>query len=158
MSTFPSYMIETAPAASKPALEDAKKTFGFVPNLQSRMAESPEILAGYSALWDLFARSTLTPHEQQVVYLTSNFENNCHYSMAGHSALARMIKMDPAVIAALRAGAPLPYPKHEALHRFTTIVVRERGFATDADVEAFLAAGFTRQNVLEVILVLPRRS
>jgi alkylhydroperoxidase family enzyme len=152
MSTFPSYTIDTAPAASKPALEDAKKTFGFVPNLQSHMAESPELLAGYSALWDLFARSTLTPHEQQVVYLTSNFENNCHYCMAGHSALAGMIKMDPAVIAALRDGAPLPDPKLEALHRFTTIVVRERGFASDADVEAFLAAGFTRQNVLEVIL------
>jgi hypothetical protein len=52
-----------------------------------------------------------------------------------------MIKMDPAVIAALRDGEPLPDPKLEALHRFTTIVVRERGFASDPDVEAFLAAG-----------------
>jgi alkylhydroperoxidase family enzyme len=152
MSTFNSYTIETAPAASKPALEDAKKTFGFVPNLQSHMAESPELLAGYSALWDLFSKSTLTPHEQQVVYLTSNFENNCHYCMAGHSALAKMIKMDAGVIAALREGKPLPDAKLEALHRFATIVVRERGFASDADVDAFLAAGYTRQNVLEVIL------
>jgi hypothetical protein len=31
------------------------------------MAESPELLAGYSALWDLFSKSTLVPHEQQVV-------------------------------------------------------------------------------------------
>ncbi|MFM0689454.1 carboxymuconolactone decarboxylase family protein [Paraburkholderia strydomiana] len=54
------------------------------------MAESPALLAGYSALWDLFSKSTLTPHEQQVVYLTSNFENNCHYCMAGHSTLAKM--------------------------------------------------------------------
>jgi alkylhydroperoxidase family enzyme len=152
MSTFPSYTIETAPAASKAALESTKAAFGFVPNLQSHMAESPELLAGYSALWDLFSKSTLTPHEQQVVYLTSNFENNCHYCMAGHSTLAQMIKMDPAVIAALREGTPLPDPKLEALHRFATIVVRERGFASDADVEAFLAAGYTRRNVLEVVL------
>jgi hypothetical protein len=74
MYTFPSYTIETAPAASKPALEDAKKTYGSVPNFQSHMAESPELLAGHSALWDLFARSTLSPHEQQVVYLSSNFK------------------------------------------------------------------------------------
>ena len=66
------------------------------------MAESPALLAGYSALWDLFSKSTLTPHEQQVVYLTSNFENDCHYCMAGHSTLAKMIKVDPAVIDALR--------------------------------------------------------
>src|SRR5260370_41128228 len=43
MSTFSSYTIETGPAASKPGLEDAKKTFGFVPNLQSHMAETPEL-------------------------------------------------------------------------------------------------------------------
>jgi AhpD family alkylhydroperoxidase len=152
MNSFQSYTIATAPVASKPTLEEAKRTFGFVPNLQAHMAESPELLAGYTALWDLFAKSTLTPHEQQVVYLTSNFENNCHYCMAGHSTLAKMIKMDPAVIAALRAGAALPDAKLEALHRFTTIVVRERGFVPDAEVEAFLAAGYTRRNVLEVIL------
>ena len=72
--------------------------------------------------------------------------------MAGHSALAKMIKMDAGVIAALREGRPLPDAKLEALHRFATIVVRERGFASDADVDAFLAAGYTRQNVFEVIL------
>ncbi len=30
--------------------------------------------------------------------------------------------------------------------------MRERGFADDADITAFLAAGYTRQNVLEVVL------
>ncbi|MDR5837065.1 carboxymuconolactone decarboxylase family protein [Caballeronia sp. LZ034LL] len=152
MNTFNTYTIDAAPAESKPLLESTKAAFGFVPNLQSFMAESPELLAGYSALWDLFSKSTLTPHEQQVVYLTSNFENDCHYCMAGHSTLAKMIKMEPAVIDALRAGTALPDAKLEALHRFATIVVRERGFATEAEVDAFLAAGYTRRNVLEVIL------
>lgn len=152
MNIFDAYTVDTAPADSKPLIEGTKAAFGFVPNLQSFMAESPELLAGYSALWDLFSKSTLTPHEQQVVYLSSNFENDCHYCMAGHSTLAKMIKMDPAVIAALRAGTELPDAKLEALHRFTTIVVGERGFVTDAQVDAFLAAGYTRRNVFEVIL------
>jgi AhpD family alkylhydroperoxidase len=115
MSNFQTYTIDNAPAASKASLEGTKRAFGFVPNLQAYMAESPELLAGYSALWDLFSKSTLTPHEQQVVYLTSNFENGCHYCMAGHSTLAKMIKMDPAVIDALRAGTALPDAKLEAL-------------------------------------------
>jgi AhpD family alkylhydroperoxidase len=152
MNTFTAYTIDTAPDGSKSLLEGAKAAFSFVPNLQSFMAESPELLAGYSALWDMFSKSTLTPHEQQVVYLTANFENDCHYCMAGHSALAKMIKLDPEVVDALRAGIELPDAKLEALHHFTTIVVRERGFATDADVDAFLAAGYTRRNVFEVIL------
>jgi AhpD family alkylhydroperoxidase len=137
---------------TKPTLAAVKAGFGFIPNLQSHMAESPELLAGYSQLWDLFSKSTLTPHEQQVVYLTSNFENECHYCMAGHTTLAKMIKMDPAVIEALRAGTPLPDAKLEALHRFATLVVKNRGWVGDAEVEAFLAAGYTRRNVLEVVL------
>lgn len=152
MSTFTVYTQENAPEAAKPILGEVKKAFGFVPNLQANMAESPELLGGYTALWDLFAKSSLSPHEQQVVYLTANFEHNCHYCMAGHTTLARMIKMDAGVIAALRAGTALPEARLEALHRFATLVVRERGFVPDADVEAFLAAGYTRRNVLEVVL------
>jgi hypothetical protein len=136
-----------------------KGKFGFVTNMRFHMAESPKLLAGYAALWDLFAKSTLTPHEQQVVTLTTNFENNLSLLHGGAYTLAQMINMVPAVIAALREGRPLPDPKLEALHRFTTIIVRKRGFASDADVQAFLAAGYTHQNVLEVILgVLPSKS
>jgi AhpD family alkylhydroperoxidase len=152
MTQFTSYTIDTAPEAARPILESVKGAFGFVPNLQSYMAESPELLAGYTAMWDLFSKSTLTPHEQQVVYLTSNFENECHYCMAGHTTLAKMQKMDPAVIEALRDGTPLPDARLQALHCFTTQVVRNRGWVSDADVDEFLIAGFTRRNVLEVVL------
>lgn len=153
MTKFTAYTIENAPDGSTPILDAVKNGFGFVQNIQENMAESPELLAGYSTLWDLFSKSTLTPHEQQVVYLTSNFENNCHYCMAGHTTLAKMQKkMDPAVIEALRAGGVVPDAKLEALHRFATIVVASRGFASDAEIDAFLAAGYTRRNVLEVVL------
>src|SRR3546814_1911294 len=85
MTAFTAYTAETAPEAARPTLGAVKAAFGFVPNLQAHMAESPELLAGYSALWELFSQSTLTLHEQQVVYLTSNFENECHYCMAGQT-------------------------------------------------------------------------
>lgn len=152
MTQFTAYTAQTAPAAAQPIFADVKAAFGFVPNLQAHMAESPELLAGYTALWDLFGKSTLTLHEQQVVYMSAIFENDCHYCMAGHSTLAKMQKLDPAVIAALRAGTPLPDARLEALHRFATLVVRQRGFVGDAEVDAFIAAGFTRRNVLEVVL------
>lgn len=152
MTQFTAHTIDTAPEAARPIFADVKAAFGFVPNLQAYMAESPELLAGYTALWDLFSKTTLTAHEQQVVYLTANFENECHYCMAGHTTLAKMQKMGDDVIAALRAGTELPDARLEALHRFTTLVVRDRGFVADADVDAFIAAGFTRRNVLEVIL------
>lgn len=152
MTQFTAHTIDTAPEAARPIFAGVKAAFGFVPNLQSYMAEAPELLAGYTALWDLFGKTTLTTHEQQVVYMTANFENECHYCMAGHSTLARMQKMEEGVIAALRNGGELPDARLEALHRFTTLVVRQRGWVAEGDVDAFIAAGFTRRNVLEVIL------
>ena len=47
---FQSYTADTAPEASKPLLAGVKAQFGFVPNLQSIMAESPELLAAHGAL------------------------------------------------------------------------------------------------------------
>jgi uncharacterized peroxidase-related enzyme len=152
MTRFTVHTLDNAPAASKPILEGVQKAFGFVPNLQANMAESPELLIGYSTLWDLFSKTSLSQTEQQVVYLTVNFENECHYCMAGHTQLAKMQNIEDAIVRAIRDGKPIADAKLEALHVFTTKVVRERGFAKDADINAFLAAGFTKRNVLEVIL------
>jgi len=54
------------------------------------------------ALWDLFETTSFTPVEQQVVYLTANYEHDCHYCMAAHSGLAKMIGMTADDIAALQ--------------------------------------------------------
>ncbi len=152
MTKFSVHTIASAPSDSKALLEAAEKGFGFVPNLSATMAESPELLAAYSTLWDLFGKSTLSPVEQQIVYMASSFENRCNYCMAGHTALSKMLKVDPAVIDALRSGNPIADRKLEALHHYATLVVRNRGWVSDADTDAFLAAGYTRRNVLEVIL------
>ena len=152
MTEFTTYTADTAPEGSKATLAAVKGAFGCVPNLQAGMAESPELLAGYSALWDLFSKTSLTLTEQQVVYLTAIYENECHYCMAGHTMLSKMQKVDDAVVQAVRGGAAIPDAKLEALHVFAGLVVRERGFVGDPAVEAFLAAGYTRRNVLEVVL------
>ena len=149
---FTRYTADTAPEASKPLLAAVKTQFSFVPNLQSIMAESPELLSAHSALWAEFSKSTLTQHEQQVVFMTAIYEHDCHYCMAGHTTMARMQKLGEDVIAALRAGSRIADPKLEELHTFTTLVVRDRGHVADGDVQAFLDAGFTRRNILEVVL------
>ena len=149
---FTRHSADTAPASSKPTLDGVKGAFGFVPNLQATMAESPELLAGYSALWDLFGKSSFTATEQQIVYMTANFEHECRYCMAGHTTLSKMQKIDDAVVQALRNGTAIPDAKLEALHAFVTAVVQDRGNVNDAGVQAFLDAGYTRQNVLEVVL------
>jgi alkylhydroperoxidase family enzyme len=94
MAKFLAYTAAAAPAASQPGLQQAERIFGVVPNLQAHLAESPETLSGYFTLLELFSKSTLGAVEQQVVSTTANFENSCHYSMAGHSARALQVGMD----------------------------------------------------------------
>ena len=62
------------------------------------------------------------------------------------------MKVDDAIIDALRNETPLPNARLEALRDFTLSIVRDRGQVEDAKVQAFLDAGFTKRNILEVIL------
>lgn len=63
-----------------------------------------------------------------------------------------MQKVPEPVVRAIRSGAPIPEPKLEALRRFTAVVVRTRGRPSDGELDAFVAAGYSRAPVLEALL------
>lgn len=153
MATFTVHSMDTAPEASKSKLEEVKKAWGFVPTLHGTLAESPVALEAYDTLFGLVAKSSFSPAEQQVAYLAINVFNECEYCTAGHTYLARAAKLDEAAIQALRSGAPIANEHLQALRLFAEAVVRDRGFVGDAVVEAFLAAGFTKAQVLEVVVI-----
>lgn len=153
MTKFTWHTPEAAPEASRPLLTEAKKTFGLVPNLYAGLAESPTSLKAYTILSDLFSRTGLSPVEQQVVALVISFENECEYCMSMHSVIARdTVKVPAAIIDALRSGGRLPDPRLDMLASFTRSVVRKRGWVDETAVKSFLAAGFDRAQLLDVIL------
>ncbi|MBA4007924.1 MAG: carboxymuconolactone decarboxylase [Erythrobacter sp.] len=151
---FPMHDETSAPVAASAALAATKKNFGMIPNLERVMASAPPLLAGYSALWDLFELTTLTPVERQVVYLTANYENECDYCVPWHSLLAKQAGMDEQAITALRNGARIDDARLEALRTFARALVVERGNIAQAQLDAFLGAGYTPENALEVVLGL----
>jgi hypothetical protein len=55
MAKFMAYTADDATVTLETKLEAAKSSFGFVPTLRATTAESPELLAGYSAVWDLLS-------------------------------------------------------------------------------------------------------
>jgi uncharacterized peroxidase-related enzyme len=158
MTEFAVHTIETAPAAAKDKLAQVQKGWGFIPTLHATMAESPETLEAYDALFALVSKTSLTPQEQQVVFLAVSVMNECEYCTMGHTYLGRMVKLDEAAIQALRNGTPIADKKLQALRAFTELVVRERGFAGDKAVDSFIAAGFTKQSVLEVVTVIATKT
>jgi len=152
MTKFDTHTIETAPEASKKFLEGAKAKNKFVPNLLAKMAEAPATLEAYVTLAGIFEKTDLSATERQVIMMTVNRLNGCTYCMAAHSTISRMTGVAEDVIATLRAGTTLADPKLEALRQFTVVMTHDRGFPSEADVQAFLAAGYTKQTMLEVVL------
>ncbi len=150
--TYTIHTVETAPEAAKEALAAAGKGFGFVPNLLAVMAEVPALLTAYRTLIGLFDQTSLNASERQVVLLTASYENRCEYCVAAHSMIAKMQKVPDAVVAAIRDGRLIADSKLQALRAFTSAVVNSRGLPSDADTAAFFAAGYTRTQVLEVVL------
>jgi len=133
------HTVETAPEDSKSAPNHSQGSFWFHPKSRRICAEAPALLKAGMALWDLFSTTSFSPIEQQVVYLAANYE--CHYCMAAHSGLAKMIGMSPEDIEALRNGTLLE-PKLQALHHFTRRMVQARGWVEDHEIESFMAAGY----------------
>jgi uncharacterized peroxidase-related enzyme len=143
---------DSAPAASRPILERIGKAFGFVPNLYAVFAESPAALQGALAISEAFSKTSLSPAEQQLVALATSEANDCEFCMAAHSALAKHAAgVAPAIVAAVRNRKPLSDPKLDALVTFTRRIVEQRGFIAAADVAAFIGAGYTKAQLIEVL-------
>ncbi|QDS94497.1 Carboxymuconolactone decarboxylase family protein [Roseimaritima multifibrata] len=153
MPEFTLHTIENGPDASKSVLEASQNAYGYVPNLLAVMAESPALLEAYEAVSAIFAEKTnLSATEQQIIAMTNNRLNGCEYCMAAHTSIMQAAKVPQDVITALRDGTEIADPKLEALRLFAEKVNQKRGWLEDADIDALLAAGYTKQTVCDVIL------
>jgi uncharacterized peroxidase-related enzyme len=151
--TLPVHTIDSAPELSRPALQTAHRSFGFVPNLIGSMAESPALVRAVMAVHEEFtARGSLTAPEQQLVLLTVSYANECRYCMATHTGLGQAVGLPSDEVSALRRGESLSDPRLEALRSFTAALIRDRGHVTRGTVDAFLGSGFTVQAALDVIV------
>lgn len=158
MTDLTVHTVDTAPEASKPLLEKGREELGFLPNLLGELAEAPAALGAYLDLHAQFSGSSLSAAEQQVVLLATSFENECHYCMAAHTGGAKQAGLADEHVEALRAGEPLSDPKLEALRRFTAEVTEKRGWVDDAVVNRFLGAGYSKGQLLEVLVGVTQKT
>ncbi len=152
MTDFKIYDETNAPEAARPFLAKSKAAYGSVPNLLGELAESPAALEGYMTLSEIFIKSSLAPKEKHLVLLTASAENECKYCVAAHTGLAKGAGLEGHAIMAVRDDEEIDDERLEALRAFTAQVVAKRGVVSEAEVQAFLDAGYTRANILEVIL------
>ncbi|NEB39155.1 carboxymuconolactone decarboxylase family protein [Streptomyces sp. SID14515] len=155
---FPDLTPETAPPASRRAMEAVTERLGYRPAAIARLAASPHTLDGFLKISAIFEACTLDPLSREVLIMTMATRNDCHLCVAMHTAKLTALDADPALIAALRdrdrdrSGAPLPDERLDAVRRFTLEVLASAGAVDDAALRDFLAYGYTEQNALEVVL------
>lgn len=152
MDIFTKHTDQTAPSGAAEVLAKVKDRYGFIPNLAAHVAEAPLVLDAVMNLSGAFDQTSLTPQERQVVLLTVSALNGCSYCKTVHTAFGRIAEMDGETLKAVVAFEPLSDRKLNALRDFTRQVVDEKGWVKEDDVKAFLAAGYTKAQVFEVVM------
>jgi uncharacterized peroxidase-related enzyme len=158
-SSLPLLDPSTASEAVAALLARGKKAAGgMLPNMYRAMGHSPALFEAYLHGYELLRTKTrFTPAEQEVVFLVVSYENGCEYCVAAHSLLAdTMSKVPREVTEAIRNGTEIPaeYPKLKALAAMTQAALVSRGRPSEADVAAFVDAGYDEAQLLDVFLAI----
>ena len=150
MIQFRLHTPESAPRASRPLMAATQQGDGSLTNMYRILAEAPAALTGFERLRATFADSSLTPLEQEVVYHTVAHTNQCHYCTA-HIGMFEDSEQSRAATAAIHDERAIPDARLQALRRLVATMAREQGWVPESLIASFLEAGYTHENVLDVI-------
>ena len=123
-----------------------------MPNLYATLAHSAHALASYLAMQN--AKSSIVGKAREVVNLVVSQVNGCEYCLAAHTAIGKMVGFTDAQIIEIRRGGASFDAKLDALARLVKNIASERGHADPARVQAFFDAGWTRENLVDAIVVI----
>ena len=151
MQNFPVLTIDTAPEKSRPALQALQGAFGMIPNLVGAMATSPVLIDSLVGLFGKVHGGSFTEAQIQALLLTNAVTNGSSWAVAFHTALALKEGLDQTDVRAIRERRAPKDATVAALSTFARTLIEKRGRLDDRDVDAFVAAGFRKEQVLEVI-------
>lgn len=129
--------------------DNLNKALGFVPNLYATIAYSDHGLKRYLDYQN--AKTSLSNKEKEVVNLIVSQINGCVYCQSAHTVLGKMNGFDEDQIRDFRRGQS-ENPKLNALVQLAADLTENRGRASEELLEAFFAQGYTRENLVDVIL------
>jgi alkylhydroperoxidase family enzyme len=154
MPTYQIHTILSAPEKSKPAVEQLQQAFGVLPNLAAVISNSPKLVTALVAVFQQVHSSSLTEPEIQIVLLTDAVANSSAYAVAFHSALALKQGVSSEETDAIRAQLLPKDRRFAALSTLAKTLIEKRGHLSEQELDAFLAADFTKEQILEVIAVV----
>ena len=154
MPNYPVQTIASAPEGSKSALKQLKKAFGVVPNIVGAIANSPKLINSLVGLFGQVHSPGLSEAENQIVLLTDAVTNSSTYAVAFHTALALQQGISSEETTAIRERRLPTDRRFAALSALAKALIEKRGHLTEPELDSFNAAGFTKEQVLEVIAIV----
>jgi alkylhydroperoxidase family enzyme len=154
MPTYPIPTLASAPEKSKPALEQLQQAFGTIPNIAAVISNSPKLVTSLVGVFQQVHSSSLTEQEIQIVLLTDAVANSSTYAVAFHTALALNQGVSSEETTAIRARLVPKDLRFGALSTLAKTLIEKRGHLSEQELDAFLAAGFTKEQILEVIAIV----
>jgi len=92
-----------------------------------------------------------------VIYIVTSYENDCDYCVTGHSGLSIMMEIPDDIVSAIRNGQAIGDSKLNTLQNFVKEVMNTKGYVREESLKEFFEAGYSKANVLEVVLVLTQK-
>jgi len=154
MDHFKFHTPENSSGQAKEILTEVNKKYGFVPNLFGYMAEAPYTIEAYAMLTELLAKTGLTAAQQQIALLAVSHYNNCDFCRTAHQAFGKMNKAKAQTLSAIVDNTEIEDVTDKALVDMVIAITDQRGWVEQEQLDAFIAAGFNRQNVYDLILVV----
>jgi alkylhydroperoxidase family enzyme len=154
MPTYQIHTIASAPEKSKPALEQLQQAFGALPNIAAVIANSPKLVNSLVGVFQQVHSSSFTEPEIQIVLLTDAVANSSKYAVAFHTALAVQQGVSHEETNAIRNGCTPKDERFAALSTLAKTLIDKRGHLNKQERDAFVAAGFTIEQVMEVIAII----
>ncbi|ABE42478.1 carboxymuconolactone decarboxylase family protein [Polaromonas sp. JS666] len=143
---------EKVSPANQAIFDNLKKALGMVPNLYATFAHSETALASYMAFQN--AKSSVSGKAREVVNLVVSQVNECEYCLAAHTMLGKMNGFTDEQILEIRHGHASFDGKFDALARLTKGITQNRGHVDQTLVTAFFAAGWTKENLVDAIVII----
>lgn len=130
--------------------DDLESKVGFVPNIYATYAYSEHAPGRYLSFAN--GETSLANREQEAVNLVTSQINGCVYCQAAHTQGGKMNGFSEEETIEIRQGEAPFDGKLNALVKLAASVAKNRGKISDEELEAFFDAGYTKENLVDLIV------
>ncbi|WP_342628005.1 peroxidase-related enzyme [Nguyenibacter vanlangensis] len=142
--------IEEAPAKSLPILRNYVQVLGLVPNFFAMISQSPDALKAIADMHATLGKSLGHKTRERIHIMTAEV-NGCSYCLTAHTFLGGKLQGLAADDMELNRDGHSTDPQADAALQFAYKIAKSRGHIEAADVEEVRAAGFTDQQIIDIV-------